>query len=271
MRTPVFAGRMQLRHVHDVCSTTPAHDHVALGATFADLVDVFTEALEQDSLTTLLLSSLGVAGVNDGAVLAVGEARKLQIASVSNQSVRDLQMLSLSRRDAPVFDCMKSGVARTTQFHPSDVPFDPYVRECLNLGFQHEHVLPLHHHDDVHGALVLLDRHELGVNPERLSLLGSMTQVAGSLIAQSRQLEHSHNLNSQLQAALNSRVLIEQAKGIVAERMQSDMNSAFQVLRQQARHEGRVLVDVAKDIINQRETVMHTTNNRNNSTIGGSK
>jgi len=57
---------------------------------------------------------------------------------------------------------------------------------------------------------------------------------------------------SQLQTALDSRVLIEQAKGVLAERNGHDMDSAFRILRTKARTERRNVVDVAREIIGQR-------------------
>jgi AmiR/NasT family two-component response regulator len=125
------------------------------------------------------------------------------------------------------------------------------------------------HRNTVTGVLVLLDRNELALDAERLSLIASMAKVAGSLLVQSRQLDRSQTLASQLQSALQSRVLIEQAKGVVAERTHSDMHTAFQILRQQARNEGRVLADVAKDIINQREAMMNTQKEMKSSYLNG--
>jgi AmiR/NasT family two-component response regulator len=70
-----------------------------------------------------------------------------------------------------------------------------------------------------------------------------------------RSMRHSDTLNEQLQTALNSRVIIEQAKGKLAERLGLDMDQAFSVLRDQARTRNLRLSDVALAFIDGSETL----------------
>ena len=68
-------------------------------------------------------------------------------------------------------------------------------------------------------------------------------------------MRHSDTLTEQLQAALNSRVIIEQAKGKLAERLGVDMDQAFNLLRDRARTSNRRLSDLAQAFVNGAETV----------------
>lgn len=237
--------------------------------TLADIVDVFTDSLEQDSLTTFMLSCMGLANSADGAVLTTDNGSSLSVAVASKPAVWQLMDKYRLSGQSSLEECRANSTAVVGAFRPADTPFEPYVLDCLNLGFHFEYLFPMSHRNTVTGVLVLLDRNELALDAERLSLIASMAKVAGSLLVQSRQLDRSQTLASQLQSALQSRVLIEQAKGVVAERTHSDMHTAFQILRQQARNEGRVLADVAKDIINQREAMMNTQKEMKSSYLNG--
>jgi AmiR/NasT family two-component response regulator len=68
-------------------------------------------------------------------------------------------------------------------------------------------------------------------------------------------MRHSDTLNEQLQTALNSRVVIEQAKGKLAERLGVDMDQAFSLLRDRARTSNRRLSQLAQAFIDGKETL----------------
>jgi hypothetical protein len=75
-------------------------------------------------------------------------------------------------------------------------------------------------------------------------------------------MRHSDTLNEQLQTALNSRVIIEQAKGKLAERLGLDMNQAFSLLRDQARARNLRLSDLAQAVIDGTQTLTRQTATR---------
>ena len=77
----------------------------------------------------------------------------------------------------------------------------------------------------------------------------ALADVATIGLLQERNLRRSETIAEQLQAALNSRVVIEQAKGKLAERSSTDMDSAFRMLRDHARNTNQRLTDVARDFV----------------------
>ena len=82
----------------------------------------------------------------------------------------------------------------------------------------------------------------------------ALADVATISLLHERSMRHSDTLNEQLQAALNSRVVIEQAKGKLAERLGLDMDQAFNLLRDRARTSNRRLSDLAQAFIDGTET-----------------
>lgn len=85
-----------------------------------------------------------------------------------------------------------------------------------------------------------------------------MLAVATPTMVQARHIDETRTLARQLQEALDSRVVIEQAKGIIAERCETDVSRAFQRLRQLARETRRPIADVARGVIQGDEQVSLT-------------
>ena len=77
----------------------------------------------------------------------------------------------------------------------------------------------------------------------------ALADVATIAILRHREAVEGQHLNEQLQIALNSRIVIEQAKGMVAERLGVNMELAFSTLRNHARNHNLRLIDVARDVI----------------------
>jgi AmiR/NasT family two-component response regulator len=83
-------------------------------------------------------------------------------------------------------------------------------------------------------------------------LAQALADVATIGVLQQRSLHRSHILSEQLQNALTSRIAIEQAKGVLAERTGLSMDAAFNALRRHARDHNLKLTAVAKDVVNAR-------------------
>jgi hypothetical protein len=83
----------------------------------------------------------------------------------------------------------------------------------------------------------------------------ALADVATISLLHERSMRHSDTLNEQLQTALNSRVIIEQAKGKLAERLGVDTNQAFSLLRDRARTSNRRLSDLARAFVDGTETL----------------
>jgi len=101
------------------------------------------------------------------------------------------------------------------------------------------------------GALNLFHRQPGSLPDADLALGQALADVATIGILQERAIRRSEVLNEQLQTALNSRVIIEQAKGVLAERGQLEMDRAFELLRRHARSSQQRLSDVALGVVNR--------------------
>ncbi|MFI5664428.1 ANTAR domain-containing protein [Streptomyces sp. NPDC051684] len=116
------------------------------------------------------------------------------------------------------------------------------------LGFGRATALPLRGRDEEIGALVLFTAADKPLDEEALALVRLFAEVAGHTLTLQRELGESQVLAGQLEHALSSRVLVEQAKGILAARSGQSLDEAFAVLRGYARSHQRKLADVAREV-----------------------
>ena len=134
--------------------------------------------------------------------------------------------------------------------------FAPAAREA---GFAAVQALPMRLREQVIGALNLFGAVPGALPPADIRVGQALADVATISLLHERSMRHSDTLNEQLQTALNSRVIIEQAKGKLAERLGVDMDQAFSLLRDHARTSNRRLSDLARVLIDGTETLTGLT------------
>ncbi|MGD0245896.1 MAG: GAF and ANTAR domain-containing protein [Streptosporangiaceae bacterium] len=120
---------------------------------------------------------------------------------------------------------------------------------ALEAGFRSVAALPMRLREQTIGGLNLFDDRAVPVAPDDQRLAQALADVATIGILQQRSAQRSNLLAEHLQRALNSRVVIEQAKGVLAERNGMSMDAAFDSLRSYARDQNLKLTDLAVAIV----------------------
>lgn len=228
---------------------SPHTEETRIAEGFLEVVDVFADFIDRDRFVTVLLRCADVSRVQDGAILLSNAHGGLDVIVASGGAVLSLTASRPMVSRGPIERCIGDGVPVISEFRPADVPFDPFAGEALNLGFHHEYVFPVSFRGKVLGLVLLLDRNEVAIDPWRADVTGSLAQTTGAMIHHSRTNDHLTSLVGQLHAALDARIVIEQAKGILAERNGHNLEAAFKSLRQKARTERRPIIDVAREIV----------------------
>ncbi|EPD58890.1 GAF and ANTAR domain-containing protein [Streptomyces sp. HGB0020] len=126
-----------------------------------------------------------------------------------------------------------------------------FSARALELGYGRVAALPLRVGQEASGALVLLEPGSTPLLPQLLALGQSLADAAGWVLERNRQLIETRALADQLEHALVSRVVIEQAKGTLAARHAISVDEAFRVLRAHARSNRRRLSDVAREVVDR--------------------
>jgi GAF domain-containing protein len=184
-----------------------------------------------------------------GIMLADRDGTLHYVAS-SSERMRHIELFELQHDEGPCLDAYRSGRAvhcgLTDDVHARWPRFAPHA---LDLGIKSVSALPMRLRNEVIGALNLLSTAPAPLGPEDQQVAQALADIATIGILQERALNDALVVTSQLEAALESRIVIEQAKGIVAERSHVGIDTAFELLRGYARTNNRLLRDTAREII----------------------
>jgi GAF domain-containing protein len=219
--------------------------------TLVELADTLVDDFDVVELLTLLTDRcVEVLDVAAAGLMLVAPDGDLRVVASSSEAMRTLELFELQAEEGPCLDCYRTARPVVNQnLATVNGRWPRFAVEALDAGFHSVHALPMRLRGNIIGALNLF-RIDLGeMNEADLEMAQAMADVATITILQHRAALEAQDLNDQLNHALNSRVVIEQAKGMVSEREQLDMEQAFKMLRNHARSHNLRLMDVARDII----------------------
>lgn len=202
-----------------------------------DIVELF------DDLVSTCVRLLGLAAA--GLVLA-DQRGALRPMAASSEETRLLELLELQNDEGPCLDSYKSSARVVVEGTDVQVARWPsFAAQAGRLGFGPVYALPMHLREQTIGALNLFGHPHTRLSEAQLDIGQAMADVATIAIIEHRARLAERQLAEQLQTALNSRIAIEQAKGVVAAHANVDMPTAFALLRNYARNHNAELSDVA--------------------------
>jgi GAF domain-containing protein len=205
-----------------------------------DVVDVLT------GLTDRCVHLLGAAAA--GVMLA--SPGGLRLVASSSEAMRVLELFELQASEGPCLDAFRSGEAVEHEIlRPGSGRWPRFSEVAVEAGFRSAFALPLRLRDTTIGALNLVGAEESRMDDADALVARAFADLATISVLQQRAAAESQRVNEQLQHALTSRIVIEQAKGVVFERAGIDMAEAFSRLRSYARSHNARLTDVAQAAI----------------------
>jgi anti-anti-sigma factor len=212
------------------------------------LIDEFDllDFLHMLTLRTAELSSASVVGL-----VLVDKNGSLQFMAASREDARLLELFQLQNDEGPCLDAFHSGVPVVNTDLRQDARRWPlFAPHATEAGFRSVHAFPLRLRSEVIGALNVFGADEgVRLDAEDVSLVQALADMASIALLQERTIRQARVLTEQLQGALGSRVVIEQAKGVVAQSRGVSVDEAFMLIRGYARGNNRRLGDVARTII----------------------
>jgi GAF domain-containing protein len=217
-----------------------------------ELADTLVDEFDIVELLTLLTDRcVEVLDVTAAGLMLVAPDGELRVMASSSAAMRLLELFELQAAEGPCLDCYRSGGPVVNQdLATVNGRWPRFAAEALSQGFRSVHALPMRLRGTVIGALNLFRNEPGELDPADVDAAQALADVATIAILQHQAVLAAQLVNEQLQNALNSRIVIEQAKGMVAERAGLDMEQAFASLRGHARRHNLRLVDVAADVIN---------------------
>jgi GAF domain-containing protein len=223
-----------------------------LARTLVELADTLVDDFDVVELLTLLTDRcVDVLDVAAAGLMLVSPAGDLRVMASSSEAMRVLELFELQSQEGPCLDCYRSGTPVVNQdLEAVNGRWPRFAPEALAAGFKSVHALPMRLRGAVIGALNMFHVDTGEMREADVLAAQAFADVATIAVLQHRAVLEAQVLNEQLNIALNSRILIEQAKGVLSERATLNMEQAFAVLRNYARNHNLRLADVATDVIN---------------------
>jgi GAF domain-containing protein len=223
----------------------------ALADTFVMLADTLVDDYDVvDLLQRLTESCVDLLGASAAGLLLVDQRGGLAVVASSSEETRLLEVFQLQKNQGPCLDCIETAAAVVIADLGQEAARWPlFVPAAAEAGYHAVVAVPMRLRSETVGGLNLFygEPQQPPASDQRLAQ--ALADVATIGILQQRLTHRSVVLAEQLQHALNSRVTIEQAKGMLAERSNVEMDAAFARIRRHARDHNLKLTDVAMAVI----------------------
>lgn len=228
-----------------------------LTAAFVTLADTLVADYDVvDLLQTLVDTCSELLDASAAGIMLADNAGELAIVASTSEKSRVVEMMQLSSGSGPCVECFRTGSPVTVSDIAELGDLWPDFREsALEQGYHSAHGVPLRLRGKVIGTLNLFRTRTGVMSNEDMSVAQGLADVATIGILQERTIREADTAKQQLQHALDSRVLIEQAKGVIAYTRDVDMDAAFRTLRNHARSNNLNLRDVAELVVNRAITL----------------
>jgi len=224
---------------------------VLLARTLVELGDTLVDDFDIVELLTLLVERcVDVLGVSAAGLVLAAPSGDLRVMASSSEATRVVELFELQSAEGPGLDCYRTGEAVAGEdLTDNSTRWPQFAPVALDAGFVVVHALPMHIRGQIIGVLNLF-RTDPAPSDEFDVLAGqALADMATIAILQHRSVVEAQLVNEQLAFALNSRILIEQAKGVVAARLGIDLEHAFSRLRNYARSHNVRLIAVAEHVV----------------------
>lgn len=231
----------------------PTREHRLID-TFVRLTDTLVDEYDVvDLLQNLVDSVVDIFDASAAGILLANQHQELEVVASTSERSSFVGLLQLDAGEGPCVECFATGrPVSVSDRAEMQRRWPAFAAASVESGYASVHAIPMRLRDTTLGSLNLFRETEGELNPDDALAAQALTDVATISILQQRTLEHAALTQAQLQRALDSRVVIEQAKGFVAFTHSVDTEAAFVLLRQYARAHQERLADVARAVVERR-------------------
>ncbi|GAA4964218.1 GAF and ANTAR domain-containing protein [Actinoplanes utahensis] len=223
-----------------------------LSKIFVEVADTLVDDFDLlDFLHMLTVRTADLVGASAVGLLLADQRGRLQFMAASDERARILEIFQVQASEGPCFDAFHTGEpVLNADLQSAGDRWPDFTRHALAAGFRSVHAFPMRVRREVIGALNVFGNTVGGnFDDADVHVVQALTDVATIGLLQERAIRRGEVLTEQLQGALNSRIVIEQAKGAIAQAHGVSVDAAFTALRGHARRSNRKLTDAAQDML----------------------
>jgi transcriptional regulator with GAF, ATPase, and Fis domain len=230
--------------------SSPSSRETLAATTFVELIDTLVDEFDVVDLLTVLASrcvellDAGAAGI-----LLADEGRRLRVVAASDEQIQLLELFQVQNDEGPCLDCVQAGSIVVAPDLRADRRWPRFAPQSTAAGWPSVCAVPLRLKDRTLGCLNLFMSAPGSLSAPDIALAQALADVATIAMMQDEAIRTAAIREGQLQHALQSRIAIEQAKGMIAEGAGVDMDAAFARLRQFSRNNNRRLTEVAQSLV----------------------
>ncbi|MDX6324045.1 MAG: hypothetical protein QOK15_399 [Nocardioidaceae bacterium] len=230
-------------------STTPPD---RLPQVFVDIADTLVDEFDLIEFLEMVTGHVAdLAGGSAGGLLLADHHQVLHLMAATDERAHMLELFQVQRVEGPCQDCFSSGqVVSHSDLRQAADRWPQFAPRAVAAGYRSVHAVPMRLRDEVIGALNLFSTEVDGFAATDPRVVRALTDVATIGLLQERAVRQAEVLTEQLQGALTSRIVIEQAKGALAHALGTTPDSAFDTLRSYSRRNHLRLSDVARAVLN---------------------
>lgn len=233
----------------DIPTSTIRND--LLAETFVSLADTLVDDYDVvEVLHNLVHVCVRLLDISEAGLLLIDQRGSLQLVASSSEPMRLLELFQLQAEEGPCVDSVRTGEPVTiADVEAASIRWPRFAPAAVDAGFRSVHAVPLRLRSQTIGGLNLFGAEARLLGGEDQRAAQALADVATIGILQQRSVHRASLVAEQLQAALTSRVIIEQGKGVLLGHAEVTLDEAFSALRNYARDNNRKISDVAQDVV----------------------
>lgn len=231
--------------------TTAGDREAEIATTLIRLADTIVDGFDRYELLHDLSVSCARLLDADAAGVSIADGRRLQFVVATSEDMATVERFQADHRQGPCFDAYLTGQhVSTPDLRATARRWPRWTRQALALGFAAADAFPLRLGEQTVGALDVYATQTRTLSPDDVALGAAFAHMAAIGLVHEQAIAEHRNVQAQLQHALDNRISIEQAKGIVAERLQIPVSQAFDLIRRFSRSHNVKVVKTSRQIVN---------------------
>ncbi len=266
--TPGDDSRSRREHTRDRDDTRALETLVDLAAALVGAFDL------SDLLHVVAQRCAELVQASDVGILLLSLDGDLRVAASSSERMHTLELFEIQAAEGPCYEVATTGQAVINGSVSPDSRWPTFAARARAAGYLAVHALPMRHNGSLIGVVNVFDESPATLDEDTARIAQALADIASFAILQHRAVQEATDLAGQLQTALNSRVVIEQAKGVLADRLSLSMPESFALLRDYSRNANARIDDVARQVvareldIDQVRSGARATNTRTSPRVG---